>query len=62
MGAVHHARIAFERIVRENSSYYLIGYYSSNEKADGKTRKNSVKVDRKGLQLFYRASYIAPPN
>jgi VWFA-related protein len=53
---------AFDRIVRENSSYYLLGYYTTNDRADGKSRKNEVKLGRKGVQVLYRASYIAPRN
>jgi VWFA-related protein len=51
---------ALDRIVRENSSYYLVGYYSTNSKADGSVRKNEVKLARKGLKALYRASYLAP--
>ena len=53
---------AFDRIVRENSSYYVIGYYSTNDKADGKTQKNEIKLARKGMQVLYRPSYIAARN
>jgi hypothetical protein len=53
---------ACDRIVRENSSYYLIGYYSTNDKADGTTRKNQVKLTRKDTQVLYRAAYVAPRN
>src|ERR1700674_4726988 len=35
---------AFDRIVQENSSYYVLGYYSTNEKRDGKLRNINVKV------------------
>ena len=51
---------ALARIVTENSSYYVIGYYSTNSKADGNVRKNEVKLARKGLKAIYRTSYIAP--
>ena len=27
---------AFDRIVAENSSYYVFGYYSTNERRDGR--------------------------
>ena len=53
---------AFDRIVAENSSYYMIGYYSSNDKTDGTLRKNTITVDRSGLQVLYRAAYVAPHN
>jgi len=50
----------FERIVRENSSYYLLGYYSTNPIADGRMRKNGVTVARRGLQVVHRGGYVAP--
>ena len=48
------------RVVRENSAYYLIGYYSSNSRADGKTRRNEVKLSRARLRPVYRPFYLAP--
>jgi VWFA-related protein len=53
---------AFDRIVAENSSYYVIGYYSSNDKADGSVRRNTITVGRSGVQVLYRAAYVAPRN
>jgi VWFA-related protein len=50
---------ALDRIVRENTSYYLIGYYSTNDKADGRFRKTEVKLNRKGVQVLYRPGYAA---
>jgi VWFA-related protein len=35
---------AFDRIVQENSSYYVLGYYSTNERRDGRLRNISVRV------------------
>ena len=49
-----------DRIVRENSSYYMIGYYSTNEKTDGKFRTNQVKLSRDRVQVLFRAGYYAP--
>jgi VWFA-related protein len=51
---------SFERIVRDNSSYYLLGYYSTNEKRDGKFRKVKVQVSRPGLRVQSRDGYAAP--
>ncbi len=53
---------AFDRIVAENSSYYLIGYYSGNDKADGTLRKNVITVSSPNVQVLYRAAYAAPRN
>jgi VWFA-related protein len=51
---------ALERVVRENSSYYLLGYYSTNAQTDGRLRRNEVKVVRKGAQVVHRQGYNAP--
>ena len=50
---------AFERVVADNSAYYLLGYYSSNEKRDGRFRKIEVKVTRPGLSVRSRKGYVA---
>ncbi len=51
---------AFDRIIRENSSYYLFGYYPTNDKRDGRFRKVQVRVKRPGLIVRSRTGYIAP--
>jgi VWFA-related protein len=51
---------AFDRIVQENSSYYVLGYYPTNEKRDGKLRKVSVKVNGyPDAQVTFRKRYAA---
>jgi VWFA-related protein len=50
----------FERIVRENSTYYLIGYYSTNDRADGKFRTHNITVNRRDVRTVNRAGYLAP--
>ncbi len=52
-------RNGFDRIQRDNSTYYLIGYYSSNERRDGRFRKLTVRVKRPGLQVRARRGYVA---
>jgi len=53
-------RNAFDRIVRENSSYYVLGYYPENERRDGKFRKLEVRVNRPGVTIHFRKGYVAP--
>ena len=50
----------FGRIVDENSSYYLLGYYPSSDKKDGKARSLDVRVKRPGLRVRSRKGYTAP--
>jgi VWFA-related protein len=51
---------AFDRIVQENSSYYVLGYYSTNEKRDGKLRNVNVKVaGHPDAQITFRKRYVA---
>ena len=52
---------AFDRIVRENSSYYLLGYYPTNDKRDGRFRK--LRGEREGApewKVQARSGYVAP--
>ena len=51
---------AFNRIVQENSSYYVLGFSSTNERRDGRYRKLDVRVKRPGLTVRGRAGYMAP--
>ena len=51
---------AWERIVADNSSYYVLGYYPKNEKRDGRFRRIEVKVRREGVEVRTRKGYTAP--
>ena len=51
---------AFERIVRENSSYYILGYVSTNDRRDGRYRRLEVRARRPDLTVRTRDGYIAP--
>jgi VWFA-related protein len=52
---------AFQRIVDDNSSYYMMGFYSSNDRRDGRFRKLEVKVPgRPGYVVRARKGYVAP--
>ena len=51
----------FDRIVEENSQYYVLGYYSTNDKRDGKLRNIGVRVaGYPDAQVTYRKRYAAP--
>jgi VWFA-related protein len=51
---------AFDRIVQENSSYYVLGFSSTNERRDGRFRTLDVRVKRPGLIVRGRSGYMAP--
>ena len=51
---------AYDRIVRDNSSYYVLAYYPPTEKRDGKFHKIEVRVNRPGLTVRARRGYVAP--
>ena len=47
------------RVADDLSSYYLLGYYSSNAKPDGTYRKITVRVRRPGVDVRARSGYRA---
>ena len=51
---------AFERIVSDNSGYYVLAYYPPSPKRDGKFHKIEVRVSRPGLTVRARRGYVAP--
>jgi VWFA-related protein len=51
---------AFDRLVRENSTYYLLGYYPTNDRRDGRFRKIEVKIaGRPDLKVRARKGYVS---
>ena len=50
---------AFDRIRRDISAYYLLGYSSTNPVRDGRFRRIRVRVKRDGLRVEARAGYFA---
>ncbi len=54
--------LGMEQARDDIASYYILGYYSSNPKTDGKYRTVSVKLNRpdmSGAKLDYRHGYFA---
>jgi VWFA-related protein len=51
---------AFDRIDRDISAYYVLGFHSTDLRRNGAYRRLSVKVDRGDVKLEYRAGYYAP--
>ena len=51
---------AYDRIVQENSAYYVLAYYPPNPKRDGKFHKIEVRVTRPGLTVRSRRGYANP--
>ena len=50
----------FDRIVRDNSSYYVLAYYPPSTNPDGRFHRIEVKVNRPGLTVRARRGYAAP--
>ena len=46
------------RIADDLTSYYLLGYYSTNTRLDGQFRKITVKVKRPGVDVRARRGYV----
>jgi VWFA-related protein len=51
--------VGLKRIANDLSSYYLLGYYSSNAKLDGKFHTIKVRVKRPGVEVRARKGYRA---
>jgi VWFA-related protein len=50
----------FERVQRESSAYYMLGFNSAYTKRDGRMVHVDVKVKRPGLHVRAREGYVAP--
>ena len=48
----------YERIVRDNSSYYMLGYMPADDRRDNGFRRIDVKVKRPGLTVRARQGYV----
>ncbi len=51
---------AFARVVKDNSAYYVLGYYPPGQRKDGRFHKLEVKVARPGVHVRARNGYSTP--
>ena len=51
---------AWDRVVTDSSNYYVLGYYPTNDRRDGRYRKIEVRVKAEGLDVRFRKGYNAP--
>lgn len=51
---------SLDRIVRANSTYYVLGYYPPAHPRDGRFHKIEVRVKRPGLRVVARKGYASP--
>ena len=51
---------AWDRVVSDSSNYYVLGYYPTNDRRDGRYRKIEVRVKGEGLDVRFRKGYNAP--
>jgi VWFA-related protein len=58
--ATNNFRELLAKMADDLASYYLIGYYSTNGKFDGKFREIDVKVRQPGVKVSARNGYLAP--
>ena len=50
----------FRGVQQDTSTYYLLGYRSTNPARDGRYRRISVKVNVPGVKIDFRKGYYAP--
>ena len=51
---------SMQKIFADVGSYYLLSYYSTNSKLDGRFRRIRVEVKREGVDVRSRPGYLAP--
>ncbi len=51
---------AFDRVVRENSTYYVLGFSTNTPRTDGRFHQVQIRVKRPGLEVRSRGGYLAP--
>jgi VWFA-related protein len=50
----------FKGVQDDTSTYYLLGYHSTNPARDGHYRRITVKINIPGVKIDYRRGYYAP--
>jgi len=53
-------RQVFKGVQQDTSTYYLLGFHSTNAARDGRYRRIAVKVNIPGVKVDYRRGYYAP--
>ena len=53
---------AFDQLVEELRSQYVLSYYPSNKTHDGRFRKIKIEVSRPDTRVLTRKGYYAPKN
>jgi len=51
--------LVFEQVHKDVGSYYVLGYYSSNPRRDGRYRQIKVTVNVPGVAIHHRPGYFA---
>jgi VWFA-related protein len=52
--------VAFDRVLRETSAYYVLGVEVAEEERDGRPRAIRVRVNRRGAEVRSRSEVIVP--
>jgi VWFA-related protein len=50
----------FKGVQDDTSTYYVIGYHSTNAARDGRYRRITVSLNRPGMKIEFRRGYYAP--
>jgi VWFA-related protein len=50
----------FKGVQQDTSTYYMLGYHSTNQNRDGRYRHITVKLNQPGYKIEYRKGYYAP--
>jgi VWFA-related protein len=50
----------FTGVQQDTSTYYMLGYHSTNPARDGRYRRITVRLNQSGLKMEYRHGYYAP--